>query len=132
MGTDQRRLDLESLVKKLRYITAAVQVIPFIYSFIYIACMVLYLFCSDNIASFCDTMFYVSPISVVPMLIFSRLLRMCIWHRAACVLPIAPQALSIIDRYIVEFPWSAGVITIAISILLLSALLLCAYKVFIK
>lgn len=132
MGREHQNLDIAGLVEKLRYVTAAVQILPFIYSLLYIVCMILYLFCSDTIAGICDSIFYVSPISIIAFLVLSKLLRMCVWHRTACILPVVPQILSLVDRYVVEFPWSAGVITLIVSMASFLALLLCAYKVFIK
>ena len=132
MDKDHQNLDIAGLVKKLRYVTAAVQVMPFVYSDIFIVCMVLYLFCSDEAACACDTLFYVSPVTVVSFLILSRLLRMCVWHRTACVLPLIPQLISFVDRNVIEFPFSAASITIVTSIVLFATLLVAAYKTFIR
>ncbi len=132
MDKDHQNLDIAGLVKKLRYVTAAVQVMPFIYSAIYILCMVLYLFCSETVACACDTLFYVSPVTIAAFLVLSKLLRMCVWHRTACVLPIIPQFISFIDRHVVMFPFSAGVITISTSIVMFTALIFSAYKTFIQ
>ena len=132
MDKDRQNLSVAELVKKLRYVTAAVQVMPFIYSAICIVCMVLYLFCSDGIASACDTLFYVSPTTAVAFLVLSRLLKMRVWHRTACVLPVIPQIISFVDTNIVEFPFEAGMITIVTSIILFATLLVAAYKTFIR
>ncbi len=132
MGQDQATLDLEGLVKKLRYITAAVQLLPFIYSAIYIICMALYLFCEPDIIKFCDTMFYVSPVTIVAFLIFSKILKMCVWHRTACILPILPQCVSGVDYYVVEFPFSVALITIITIAAMFCVLLFSAYKTFIR
>lgn len=94
--------------------------------------MVLYLFCSEEVAGICDSLFYVSPVTIASFLILSRLLKMCVWHRVTCLMPLIPQALSLIDRYLIEFPLSAGTIVIYISALSFALLLLCAYKTFIK
>ena len=129
---DHHHLDLAGLVKKLRYVTAAVQVMPFIYSLIYIISMVLYLFCSEKVAGICDSLFYVSPATIASFLILSRLLRMCVWHRVTCLMPLIPQALSLVDRYLIEFPLSAGTIIICLSAFSFVLLLFSAYKTFIK
>ena len=129
---DHQNLDIAGLVKKLRYVTAAVQVMPFIYGAMYIFCMVLYLFCSDDVACICDELFYVSPITIGSFLVLSKLLRMCIWHRTACILPLIPQAISLFDKYIIEFPWSAWTITIMTFIVMFTALIFSAYKTFIR
>lgn len=94
--------------------------------------MFLYLFCSDRVAVICDSLFYVSPITIVSFLVLSRLLKMCVWHRIACGLPAISIFASIVDRYVVEFPMNAGIATICISVGLFILLLLCAYKVFIR
>jgi hypothetical protein len=93
---------------------------------------VLYLFCSDGVARLCDALFYVSPMTVATFLILSRVLRLCVWHRTACLIPIAPQVVSLADSYVVEFSASAALITIIITICLVALLLVAAYKVFQK
>lgn len=128
----QQHLDLETLVKKLRYVTATVQVMPFIYSIMYIVCMLLYLFCSDSISVICDSFFYVSPVVIIAFLILSKLLRMCIWHKTVCVLPLVGQVISFIDRYVIQFTQSASVISLWLTIAMFGLLLICAYKIFIK
>lgn len=132
MAIDRTHSNLEDLIKKLRYITAAVQIIPFIYSAIYVVCMVLYLFCSEDVVKLCDAMFYVSPVTVGVLLVLSKLLRMCIWHRAACMIPILPQTVSLVDYYIVRFPGSAAMAVIITAIVSVSILLFSAYKTFMK
>ena len=94
--------------------------------------MLLYLFCSDGIIKFCDMMFYVSPVTIVAFLILSKLLRLCIWHKTACVLPILPQAVALLDFYVLRFPWSVSVSIIIMSIVMFALLLIAAYNVFMK
>jgi len=124
--------DLADLVRRLRTVTTAVQVLPFIYSAIYLVCMVLYLFCSDGVARLCDMLFYVSPVTVCAFLVLSRVLKMCVWHRTACVIPIAPQVVSLADHYVLELPAPVALITIIVTVILVALLLVAAYKVFVK
>lgn len=105
---------------------------PFIYGVLYIACMVLYLFVPEGWLVALDTLFYVSPTVVVSFLVFSSVLRLCKWHKTACIVPVVPQGISLVDRYVVWFPCSAATITIIASILLTAVLVFCAYKVFMK
>jgi len=79
-----------------------------------------------------DTLFYVSPVTIVAFLLLSKLLHMCKWHKTACILPMVPQAVSITDYYIINLTipevWVANSLIIVMSALLLIA----AYKVFFK
>lgn len=105
---------------------------PFVYSFLFIVSMVLYVTCPDFVFSVCDYLFYVSPVTIAAFLILSRLLKMCIWHKTACILPIMPQVLSFIDTNVCQFPGSAATTTIIITLSMAIFLLVVAYKVFIK
>ena len=79
-----------------------------------------------------DTLFYVSPVTVVAFLLLSKLLHMCVWHKSACVLPLVPQAVSLTDYYIINLTvpevWVANTLIVVMSAILLVA----AYKVFFK
>ena len=120
------------LLNKLRYITLAVQILPFIYSFLYILSLVLYLICDESILRILDTLFYVSPIVVCGFLVESRILKLCKWHKSACILPILPQAIVLTDAYIVELTSIEAHIAIITPIVLSVLLLIAAYNVFFK
>lgn len=94
--------------------------------------MLLYLAVPENVVMVLDTMFYVSPIMVVAFLILSKILRLCKWHKTACLVPVLPQVVSLVDYYIVEFPCSAAEMTVYMSLSLILLLLICAYNVFMK
>lgn len=132
MEAGHQTLSREGLISTLRYITAAVQVMPFIYSVLYILSLAIGLFASDDVVKTFDMLFYASPVTVVSFLIFSRLLKMCRWHRTACLVPIFPQIISFIDYYVVQFPLSVLAITIVTLIAMTVLLLAAAYKTFIQ
>lgn len=121
---------VKHLIKKLRDITIAVQIMPFIYTAVYIAIMVLYLFLSESARFILDTLFYVSPFIAIGFLIESKVLELCRWHRLACILPILPQLIVFIDYHIIELTEIESYISIATPIILAILLLLSAYKVF--
>ncbi len=127
---DPRRLDLEGLIKKLRHITLATQLMPFIYGGFYILSLFLYTVGTEETARLCDTLFYVSPIVVAEFLVLSRLLRLCKWHRIACCVPLIPQVMSLIDYYIIEFSEIVVQVDIFIYMSSIILLLIAAYKVF--
>lgn len=105
---------------------------PFLYGGLYLINLVLYLVLPEQMIMILDALFYVSPIVVVCMLVFSRILRLCAWHRTACVVPLVPQIISLVDYYVVEFPLSAAKMTIIVCVSLAALLLVAAYNVFMK
>ena len=132
MDSQDRRADLKRLVDTLRRVTTAVQILPFIYSAISIVLLAVYNIVPESVQMLLDTLFYVSPVTVVAFLLLSKLLHMCVWHKSACVLPLVPQAVSLTDYYIINLTvpevWVANTLIVVMSAILLFA----AYKVFFK
>lgn len=132
MDSQDRRADLKRLVDTLRRVTTAVQILPFIYSAISIVLLAVYNIVPESVQMLLDTLFYVSPVTVVAFLLLSKLLHMCVWHKSACILPLVPQAVSLTDYYIINLTvpevWVANTLIVAMSAILLVA----AYKVFFK
>ena len=123
---------IKRLIKKLRDVTLAVQILPFIYAALYIVALVLYLFASDNTMEILDTMLYVSPAVIFGNLVLSRILELCRWHKSACIIPILPQLNIIIDRYIYELSSFAITAHLILIIAMLVLLLIAAYNVFLR
>lgn len=92
--------------------------------------MVLYLFAGDSTIRILDTLFYVSPIIVVQFLILSRLLKLCRWHKAACILPVTPQVPILLDRTVLKLSETAVEINIITIMIMTILLLVAAYKTF--
>lgn len=105
---------------------------PFLYAALYIIALSLYPFISEEILVVIDTLLYVSPTVVFGNLILSRMLELCYWHKAACILPIVPQITILIDRYIYEFSVYGMKAHLAVVILMSALLLVAAYKVFLS
>ena len=126
METRDKGVDIKNLVLILRRTTTAVQVMPFIYTALYIIAMLFYVHAGETTQTVIDMLFYVSPVPVAAFLLLSRLLRLCIWHKTACILPLVPQAVSIATRLPEGAAVAFDVIIVAISV----ALLFAAYKVF--
>ena len=104
---------------------------PFIYSAFYIISLAVGLFAPSGVVKIFDMLFYASPITVAAFLVLSKLLRMCRWHRAACIVPVIPQGISFVDYYLVQFPASAVAMTMIILISMTIFLLVSAHKTFI-
>lgn len=127
---DQLRLNLKGLIEKLRTVTLAVQLMPFIYDSCYLVVLALYLFADEKTLEVLDTLFYVSPVMVIHFLILSRLLKLCKWHKMACALPVIPQASVLAERFFVTFSEDAVRAHLAITLLLTVSLLISTYNVF--
>ena len=122
---------ITNLIHTLRYITITVQFAPFIYSILYIISLIVSL--SGNIVAqrLFDSAFYVSPFFVGVHLVYSKILRLCIWHKTACILPMLPVAASLVD-YFCCFNTHAAIIIDSTFILMFGLLLLGAYNVFFR
>ena len=132
VGQDRKPLDLEGLVKKLRYVTLAVQLMPFLYTVPYLITLVITSQASEELVQLFDTLFYVSPVTVCAFLVLSKLLRLCRWHKTACILPLLPQVVSFIDYYIIELTEIAAQVNIILFGSMALLLLVAAYNVFMK
>lgn len=127
---EEYRARIKSIIERLRAVTLTVQLMPFIYSALFIIVLVIYYFCGDATMKLLDSLFYVSPITIIMLLVLSRTLKLCRWHKTACCIPIIPQIISLVDYYIITLS-QAGVIVGLFTILTMTTLLLIsAYKVF--
>ena len=105
---------------------------PFIYTAFYLLALIAYLFAGERLLAFLDMLLYVSPTVCLQFLVLSRILRLCHWHHAACILPVTPQALTFLDATVVDFSDTAATMAVCASILMALALLVAAYEVFLK
>lgn len=94
--------------------------------------MVLYLFVPENVCGVLDTLFYVSPVTSGWMLIFSRILKLCKWHRLSCCLPVFPQGIVFIDYHIVGLSRLGATISVLLAAVMAILLLIAAWNVFLK
>lgn len=92
--------------------------------------MILYLYASETVVTILDTLLYVSPIMVIQFLILSRILKLCHWHKLACILPLFPQVPVILDHTIVKFSERAVDVHVITMMTMSFLLLISAYKVF--
>lgn len=130
METRESRADFKRYITILRNATLAVQIIPFAYSLIYILVLLFYGKMTEGVEVTLDTLFYVSPVQVLCFLILSKVLRLCKWHRMACMLPLFPQIVSFVDYYIIELTELEGYVTNMTTIAMSVLLLVSAYNVF--
>lgn len=122
----------EWLIKTLRKVTQTVKVAPFVVALFYMLTILGYMYMSDTIIYLLDTTLYFSPAAVVMMLILSKQVQLCFWHRLECVLPVICMIPSAIDILIYPLSETATYINaITLSVILLLSLIN-AYFVFVK
>ena len=108
----------------------AVQVFPFVYTVLFIFLFTAYSLSSGVVLDLIDYAVFVSPIVVVAHLVYSKMLKLCKWHRIACALPLIPQAVDQLDVYVFHFGHNAFVIVACTIVVTMSLFLYCIYKVF--
>ena len=99
----ERKADANALVAILRRITLAVQVFPFFYTVLFVILFLAYYCFPGPILDIVDYVFFVSPVVALAHLIYSRMLKLCKWHRMACALPLLPQSVDVVDNYVYHF-----------------------------
>lgn len=121
---------IKRLIIVLKRITLSVQIVPFVFTALYIIDFAAYSWLTESAQALCDTLFYISPLVIAAHLVYSRILNLCRWHRMACVLPLFPQIVSFIDYYIIELSEIESLVTDSITLVMTILLLISAYKVF--
>lgn len=108
------------------------QVFPFIYSALYIALLATYNFVPEDYQATLDNLFYISPACIVTFLILSKVLLLCRWHKAACIIPIIPQVANFVDCHVVMLSEAQVYLFNGTLIGMTVLLVFAAYKVFFR
>ena len=125
------RQHLNSIIKSQVRIVLAVQLAPFIYTLLFLAIFSLAFFSTnETMLTAIDYLFFISPIVIVAHLVYSWMLRFCIWHRLACALPIIPQVVDLYDTYVSMFTVEQIIIVKATIIITILLYFLFAYGTF--
>ena len=124
--------DILVIINILRRVTTLVKLYPFAYTALYICCMFAYIFGTENIAIFCDQMFYTSPFMILCAIGLSYSLKLCKWHRLQCVLPLLPSIAVMIDEYVYQISKVGACLNAVLITIMFIASLINAYFVFIK
>lgn len=119
-------------IQILRKVTKTVKIAPFVLAILYMLSMIGYMVFSDTVATILDYLFYISPSTIVILLILSKSTKMCVWHRLECVLPMVSMLPALFDDLIIELTNVAAYINASTIALVFLASLLNAYFVFIK
>lgn len=119
-------------IQILRKVTKTVKVAPFVLAVLFMVSMIGYMLFSDTVAIVLDYLFYISPSTIVILLILSKSTKMCVWHRLECVLPMVSMLPALFDDMIMNLTNVAAYINASTIALIFLASLLNAYFVFIK
>lgn len=85
-----------------------------------------------NILDMLDSLFYISPLASLLMILLSKELYLCKWHRLECVLPVIAIIPDIIDVHIHPLSDIAEDVNLALMTMIFLLSLINAYFVFIK
>ena len=108
------------------------KVAPFALAALYMFSMIGYMLFSDEVSVVLDYLFYISPTTIVILLLLSRATKMCIWHRLECLLPLIGLVPGLFDDLIMNLTDAAAYINVTMIGTVCLASLVNAYFVFIK
>ena len=91
------------LVALFRSLTRVAQILPFAYLLVFALYLFLERFIPEGALAVIDSVLYPSPAVTGLFLLMSRSLKLCAWHKAACLLPSATSVESYIDSYVITF-----------------------------
>lgn len=114
----------------LRNVTWLVKVFPFVSTFVFLMSMVCYRYCENDVSTYLDMLFYTSPMMCVFMLLLSVLLKMCVWHKTQCLLPIVPIITVVSDDFVYTVSLDTAVLYNSILILVTTLSLFNGYRIF--
>lgn len=123
---------IEKLIAILRKVTITVKAAPFFIALCYMLTILGYMYMPDVVIYLLDTLLYISPLGVALLIVLSKQLCLCPWHRLECILPVVCLVPSAIDALVCPLSEVATYMNaILLSIVLLLSLVN-AYFVFIK
>lgn len=129
--SEQLHLQLNSILDSQVRIVLAVQIAPFVYTLLFLVVFSLAFFSTNEaLLTAIDYFLFISPIVVVAHIVYSWMLRFCIWHRLACALPLLPQLVDLYDTYISSFTVEQIIIVKATIIVTILLYFLFAYGTF--
>lgn len=120
------------MIEILRRVTTTVKTFPFFYAAGLILFWLTAPMLNTTLVVEIDGLILLSAVMVLFLIRLSYCVKLCIWHRLQCALPLLPQASAYFDEQIYEFgAYTATANTIAM-ILVFTLSLVNAYFVFVK
>ena len=103
MDSPDPRSAVKRIVDVMRRITRLVQIIPFVYLAFYALMLLTEHFTPQSILDIEDALLMTSPGITAVFLLLSRVLKLCLWHKTACLLPMSTQITNGIDCFVLQF-----------------------------
>lgn len=121
---------VNALVVVLKKLTRVVKTLPFIYLIIYVVYLGLDICSAEYIINNIDCLFTVSPSITAVFLLLSKTLKLCRWHKTACVIPLSTQFESYTDSFIFQFTQNEIIVVNTVIGLSVMVFLYLAYRHF--
>lgn len=118
------------IVHVLKRVTRGTQLVPFAYLLLLAFVLLFEPLLSDSVFNAVNELFYLPPIVFIIAFSLSRLLKLCIWHKAACAIPLIPQVENYIDGYVFEFTRAEIIILNTVTGMLILAFVILAIRHF--
>ena len=97
---NQDRKAVSRIVYILRRTTRVVQLLPFAYLVVYALLLFTERYIPDSVYSVINELLNV-PTAVILLFIFlSHLLKLCAWHKVACLIPLISRAINAFDGFV--------------------------------
>lgn len=121
MDSQDQRSAVSFVLSVLRKITRAAKFLPFLYLAVFGLVSICEVWTAEEQNELINTLLYIPPPIVFLSLFLSKILKLCIWHKTACLIPTLSQIEGFIDQYVFQFTQeeivlintSIGVISIA-------------------
>ena len=130
MENPDPRSAVKRIVDVMRRITRLVQLIPFVYLALYALMLLTEHFTPEAILDIEDALLLTSPGITAVFLLLSRVLKLCVWHKTACLLPMSTQVANGIDCFVFQFTQVEVILINSLLGLAALAFLILAYRHF--
>ena len=109
------------IIAVLRKVTRGAQLVPFAYLLLLAFVLLFEPLLSDAAFNAINELLYMPPAVFGIGFLLSRTLKLCVWHKISCAIPLIPQVENYIDGYIIEFTQNEVIlINVALGILTLA------------
>lgn len=122
----------EYLFRIVQRITVTVKTFPFFYALLLMIFWLIAPILTYEVLATIDSLIFVSALMALFLIRLSYCVKLCIWHRLQCALPLLPQILAQVDEHICQFGLYTSVINYSTIALIFTLSLINAYFVFIK
>lgn len=106
------------------------KIAPFLCAGLYVVCILAYLIMNDMVLFIIDTLFYVSPLTVLLIYAFGVVFKCCKWHKLQCGLLLLPTIISLFDVLVYELTAVGTWVNWAVTAIIICGSLYNAYRMF--